>query len=259
MKNIRLKTALHPGQISDRLKYSPEILEIQLNEGDLYHPHVIVDYIRGFKSRGIRVYLHHPTRFQGQYMDIISSSREMRKFYDWSSKEIVGICRQEQIKCIIHCHYAQSESSQFSGRAERKALRKRVEEILGICDRSFLWEDTIKGIFSAENPYLLSEIVKPLNLPLNIDISHSFIALGGDNERLKRHLDAFSQYAQYFHIVDSIGLSHDGLALGQGKINWAMVKPFVGDTDFIFEIDLRSSNYEDCTPMLNSAKFWNEI
>lgn len=259
MRNIRLKAAMQPEQLADRLKYNPEILEIQLYETDLFHPEVVVAYIREFKSKGIQVYLHHPTRFQGHYMDIISSSKEMIGFYDWSSKEIARICRQEEVKCIIHCHYSQSESSQFTGRTERKALRKRVEKILNICERSFLWEDTIRGIFSAENPYLFSEIVEPLHLPLNIDISHSFIALRGKNDRLKQHLDLFAPYARYFHIVDSMGVSHDGLPLGEGKIDWAMVKPYVGDTDFIFEVDLSGSNYIDCTPMIKSAEYWNEI
>ncbi|WP_147535795.1 TIM barrel protein [Bacillus marasmi] len=259
MKNIRLKSALQADQIADRLKYRPEILEIQLNEEDLYCPQVVVDYIRDFKSRGIKVYLHHPTRFRGRYMDIISSSREMRDYYDWSSKEIASICKQEQVKCIIHCHYAQSESSLYSGRAERLALRKRVEGILAICDRSFLWEDTIRGIFSAENPYLFSEIVGPLDLSLNIDISHSFIALRGSNARLRRHLDIFAPHARYYHIVDSKGQNHDGLPLGQGRIDWEMVKSYVGDTDFIFEIDLKCSDYKDCIPMIESAEYWNRI
>jgi sugar phosphate isomerase/epimerase len=259
MENVRLKTALHQGQIADRMNYHPEIIELQLNEVDLYKPEEILHYIQYFKSKGARVYLHHPTRFQGKYLDIISSSQELRDFYDWSSKEIASICNQEGIKCIIHCHYAQSESSQYSGLAKRIEMRKRVEEILCICDHSFLWEDTIRGIFSAENPYLLSEIVQPLNLPINIDISHSFIALRGSNERLRNHLEEFSPFARYYHLVDSNGLFHDSLPLGEGKIDWAMVKSYVKDKDFIFEVDLKGSNYMDCTLMIESANYWNKI
>lgn len=258
MENVRLKTALQPEQVADRLQYNPEIMELQLYEVDLYQPEKIVSWIRKLKSMGIRVYLHHPTRFCGQYLDIISSNQKMRDYYDWSCKEIAAICKQEQVKCIVHCHYAQSESSQYRGLVERRELRRRVEGILSISERSFLWEDTIRGIFSAENPYLLSEIVRPLNLPLNIDISHSFIALRGSNERLRRHLDEFTMYARYFHIVDSNGLIHDGLPLGHGKINWSMVKQYVMDTDFIFEIDLKESNFMDCSRMIESAEFWNK-
>ncbi|WP_140321997.1 hypothetical protein [Oceanobacillus rekensis] len=97
-------------------------------------------------------------------------------------------------------------------------MRQRVEEILRISEVCFLWEDTIKGIFSAENPYLFSEIVQPLQLLLNIDVSHAFIALKGDKDRLQQHLQKFHPYTNYFHLVDS-SEKHDALPLGQGNID----------------------------------------
>ncbi|WP_428909744.1 TIM barrel protein [Niallia sp. Krafla_26] len=259
MKNIRLKAALDWDQIEDRLKYNPEILELHVKEENLYRPEEVVEVIRKVKGKGVKVYLHHPSRFKGQYMDIISSSREVRDYYDWSCKELAAICKQEQVKCVVHCHYAQSESSHFMDRDSRIKVRKRLETILSICGESFLWEDTTQGIFSAENPFLLEEIVKPLQLPLNIDISHAFIALKGDNEKLKHHLDQYSPYAQYYHLVDSNGEYHDALPLGKGKIDWLMVKSYIQNTDFIFEIDLKPSKYLDCTPMIESAKYYNQL
>lgn len=259
MKNIRLKTSLHPRQIEDRMKYNPEIVEIHLNEEDLYQPEGIVKVIQAFRSKGTTVYLHHPAKYKGKYLDIISWDREMRDYYDWSCRELVMICKQQKVKCVVHCHYAQSESSHYTDRSARTQLRKRLENILPICEDSFLWEDTIKGIFSAENPHLLQEIVKPLNLPLTIDVSHSFIALKGDNDRLKRHLDSFHSFARYYHLVDSNGEYHDALPLGKGKIDWAMVKSYVKEKDFIFEVDLKQSHYLDCTPMIESAKYYNRL
>ena len=259
MKNVRLKTALHPQQIQNRLKYNPEIIEFHLKEENLEEPEQIIKYIQQCKSEGVRVYLHHPTTYKGQYLDIISQNQEIRDYYDWSCKVLASICKQEKIKCIVHCHYVQSESSDYGNRAKRKETRKRIEEILRICDDSFLWEDTVRGIFSAENPFLLSEIVKPLQLPLNIDISHSFIALKGDNDKLQQHLESYHSFAQYYHLVDSNGIHHDALPLGTGRVNWKMVKSYVKDTDFIFEIDLKDSNYMDCSPMIESAKYFDSL
>ena len=259
MKNVRLKTALHPQQIQDRMKYNPEIVEFHLTEEDLAAPEQLIKYIQEFKSKGTRVYLHHPSKYKGKYLDIISQSQEMRDYYDGSCKVLADICKQEQIKCIVHCHYAKSECSDYENQEKRKETRKRLEEILRICDHSFLWEDTIQGIFSAENPYLLSEIVKPLQLPLNIDISHSFIALKGDNDQLQQHLESYHSFANYYHLVDSKGIYHDSLPLGSGKINWKMVKSYVKDTDFIFEIYLKESNFMDCSPMIESAKYFNSL
>jgi sugar phosphate isomerase/epimerase len=259
MNNVRLKTALNSQQIHNRMKFNPEIVEFHLKEENLYEPEEIVKYIQEFKSKGARVYLHHPMTYRGKYLDIISSSQEMRDFYDWSCDVLALICKQENIKCIIHCHYVKSESTNYVNPAERKETRQRIEEILNICDKSFLWEDTIRGIFSAENPFLLSEIIQPLNLPLNIDISHSFIALKGDNDKLQQHLESYHRFAKYFHLVDSNGVKHDSLSLGRGRIDWAMVKSYVKETDFIFEIDLKDSNYMDCSPMIESAKYFNNI
>ena len=45
----------------------------------LYNPEEVVKYIQEFKSKGVKVYLHHPSRYKGQYLDIISSSQEMRE------------------------------------------------------------------------------------------------------------------------------------------------------------------------------------
>ena len=259
VENIRLKAALHLAQIQDRMRYRPEILEIHVKEENLNNPEEIIRTIQDLKSQGVRVYLHHPAKYRGEYLDIISSSQRMRDFYDWSCKELAMICRQVDVKCVIHCHYAESESSSFLDKASRVAVRKRLESILCISDQAFLWEDTIRGIFSADNPFLFSEIVEPLNLSLNIDVSHSFIALKGDNEKLERHLERFHAYAQYYHLVDSKGVYHDALPLGKGKINWGMVKSYVKDTDFIFEVDLRSSNHLDCWPMIESARYYNDL
>ncbi|WP_047154752.1 TIM barrel protein [Aneurinibacillus tyrosinisolvens] len=259
MDYIRLKTALNLTQIEDRLQYNPEIIEFHLIEKNLYETDLLIEQIRLLKSKGIRVYLHHPMTYQGRYLDIISSDQNMREHYDWSCEILSSICKQEKIKCVVHCHYALSESTDYHDSQKRMKTRKKIEKILSICGDSFLWENTIHGIFSSENPYLLSEIVEPLNLPLNIDISHSFISLKGDNNKLKEHLDKFHCFANYFHIVDSMGMIHDSLPLGKGKINWEMVKPYVKDSDFIFEIDLKSSNYSDCTPMIQSVNYFKEI
>ncbi|WP_129728754.1 MULTISPECIES: TIM barrel protein [Bacillaceae] len=259
MNYIRLKTGLNIQDIEDRVQYNPEIIELHLTEHDLYEPEIITQRIQLLKSQGIRVYLHQPMTYKGQYLDIISSNQDMRDHYNWSCKALAAICNQEDIQCVIHCHYTASENTDYQNAMKRKETRKRIEEVLHICHTAFLWEDSVKGIFSAENPFLFSEIVEPLNLPLTIDVSHSFIALQGDNQGLERHLEKFHVFATYFHLADSMGIIHDALPLGTGRINWRMVKPYVNDKDFIFEVDLRSSNFTDCTPMVVSAEYFQWI
>ncbi len=41
-----------------------------------------------------------------------------------------------------------------------------------------MWEDTIEGLFSYGDVHLIDEIIKPLQLDVNVDISHAFISSG---------------------------------------------------------------------------------
>lgn len=148
MENVRLKTALHPQQIQDRLTYNPEIVEFHLTEADLAAPERLIEYIQECKAKGIRVYLHHPSKYKGTYLDIISQSQVMRNYYDWSCEVLADICKQEQIKCVVHCHYAKSESGDYENQEKRKETRKRLEEILRICDHSFMGRYDPRHFFS---------------------------------------------------------------------------------------------------------------
>jgi hypothetical protein len=90
--------------------------------------------------------LHHPPKINGKRLDILSKDPEVKDFYLW-----------------------------YVDREHTLVMRTKIEEILKICGNFFLWEDTIEGLFSYANPYLFQDIIVPLNLVLNVDISHAFI------------------------------------------------------------------------------------
>lgn len=253
MKAVRLKCALEVRQILDRLRYQPEIIELQLFEKDLYQPERLVRIIRMLKKKGIKVYLHHPMRFRGQFLDILSEDRQRREFYDWSCGILTQVCKLEQVKCVVHAHYAGTECSELDHFRLGKRLRNRIGRFAEEAGEWFLWENTIQGLFSQENPYFISELVKPLGLSLCLDISHSFISLKGDNEKLQQGLAEALPFAAYYHVVDSMGEGHDSLPLGLGKVDWNGVRPYLAGKDFIFEIGLE--DVYDCTPMIQSAEY----
>ncbi|WP_281884953.1 TIM barrel protein [Paenibacillus sp. YYML68] len=258
MNDIRLKTNLKPSNIADRLQYNPSIIEFYLGETDLLQPELIRERIRELQSKGIRVYLHHPPKVQGKRLDILSRDEEVRTFYHRSSEQLAMLCHEEDVRCVIHAHYSHTESSGRVGPSETRRMRDEIRSILEYGRDVFLWEDTIEGLFAYANPYLMEELVVPLNLPLNVDVSHTFISFRGDNDKLRQTLEQTHPYAQYYHLVDSFGLVHDSLPLGEGLIDWAMVKPYVADRDFIFEVGL-AGDHSDCTPMIRSAEFFRSI
>lgn len=257
MKFVRLKSNLSDQSLQNRLQYNPEIIELYLDENDLLDTSRLVEKIRFLQSLNIRVYLHQPSTHNGVYLDILSEDEDMRNYYYETSKILSTICHNENIHSVIHAHYVNTVSSNSDKQSTIK-MRRRIQDILDFASDRFVWEDTIHGIFSFDNPYLLDELIRPLDLPLNIDVSHSFIACRGDNGKLQQILESTQKHAKYFHLVDSMGEKHDSLPLGEGKIDWKMVKPYVMDKDFIFEINLKG-NHNDCTPMIDSVKYFNEL
>lgn len=258
MNYIRLKSNIQERSLQDRLQYNPEILELHLEESDLDDPAYLISVIQMLKNKGVKPYLHHPMRTKGVVLDILSKDERIQAFYHKSTRQLVEICKQEGIKCVIHAHYAGSESSSGVGRDKTIQMRNEIEKILEYGREVLLWEDTIKGIFAYSNPYLIPDLILPLNLPLIVDISHSFIALRGDNEKLIEVMKQTEKYAEYFHVVDSKGQVHDGLVLGKGKIDWERVKPYIHNKPFIFEIALEPP-YENCTPMVKSAEYYLSV
>lgn len=258
MNFIRLKGNLDRANFDNRLTYEPEILEFYLSDRDMDQPDVIRERIRELRERGITAYLHHPPKLNGKFLDLLSNDPEIQRFYHWSSELLAQICVEEGARCVVHAHYSGTESCIDVSLERTLQLREQIAGILSYAREVFVWEDSIEGLFSYANPYLIDDLIVPLQLPLNVDVSHSFISLRGDNQKLRHVLERTRSYAQYYHLVDSLGLVHDSLPLGQGRIDWNMVKPLVMDKDFIFEIGL-AGDHMDCTPMVESAVYFKRI
>ncbi|MFP3726995.1 sugar phosphate isomerase/epimerase [Priestia filamentosa] len=257
MVGNRLKTGISSLAIEDRLQYNPEIIEFFLNTQSLEDIEELRSKIRYVKSKGIKVYLHHPAKLNGKYLDILSKDPAMKEYYTWSSKVLAQLCKEEDIRCVIHCHYAGSESSEEITLEKTLEMKEEISKILEFGREVFLWEDTIEGLFAHTNPYLFEHVIQPLQLDLNLDISHSYIATKGNNEELLSIVKRTAPYVKYLHVVDSLGQEHDGRELGEGSINWLPLKPYIEGKDFVFEILLKDIN--DCLPMVRSAEYFNGL
>lgn len=259
MKFIRLKGNLEQSNLDNRLSYDPDIIEFYLSEHDLKDQALIRDRIRQLHDRGVKPFLHHPPMYRGEYLDILSGNPEMLRFYHESCEALARICVEERAKCVVHAHYVDTPSCGDVTRERTALLREEIRKVMAYSRDVFVWEDSTEGLFSYGcNPYLIKSLIEPLELPLTVDVSHTFISFRGDNERLRDILERTAPYAQYYHLVDSMGLEHDSLPLGRGKIDWRMVKPLVQNKDFIFEITL-SGDHSDCTPMVDSAQYFADI
>lgn len=256
-----LKSSLDPDQIADRLQYRPQTMELHLFEVDVEQPERIAAVIQQLQGLDIKVFLHHPMKIQGKYLDILSDDPEVFEYYRFSCRVLHDICQEHQVYCVVHPHYSRGPSGRLNlgDNAEVEArsieLRDAIEDVRSTMGEWFLWENTPTGVFSNMNPLWLTHIVAPLELPVCYDISHSFMSLKGDNRRLVEDVRALFPYTRYYHVVDSLGtVVHDALPLGQGRIDWRALKPYIVERDFIFEIGLQDQG--DCTAMVESATFF---
>jgi sugar phosphate isomerase/epimerase len=260
MNYIRVKSNIKENCIRDRLQYNPEIVELHLVLEDIEPGSALLPTIRLLKDHGCTVYLHQPPKVNGVFWDLLSSDSSFREAYKQTARRLAEVCREADVRSVIHAHYKAPPQDPMHEvtQANTRRMRDLIEEVVEFAGDRFLWEDTTAGLFSYANPMLLDEVVKPLGMPLNVDVSHAFIALGGDNAKLRTVLEQTAPFAQYYHLVDSMGERHDSLPLGDGKIDWTMVAPFVKDKDFIFEINL-PGDHSDCTLMIQSAAYFRKV
>lgn len=256
-QGIRLKGGIDDKSFANRLSHEPEIVELFLTEKDMERTLLIRERIREMRNRGIKAYMHHPSKYRGAYLDILSEQPDMIAFYRESTAELLRICEEEDAKCVIHAHYVGMGNAPIDRESTIK-LREAIASIPGYDSGLLLWEDSTEGLFCYSNPYLIDDLIVPLNLPVNVDVSHTFIGFRGDNDKLCEVLERTAPYARYYHLVDSMGQRHDSLPLGAGLIDWERVKPFVEGKDFIFEINL-TGDHVDCTPMVESAAFYAAV
>lgn len=240
MLKLGLKCSYYPEQLYDRLQYKPDIIELHLNEDDLFRNKrkQLENTISMLSSQGCDVYLHHPSKYNGRYLNIIHEQKEDYLFYHLSTRILADICLSHSIKCVIHPHYIQTATS-TNNKENTDKMVNEIKQILSYGKDVFLWENSINGLFTAQNPKWLEEIVQPLNLPLAYDISHAFISFRGNNRLLLEQIEKLDSYIKYFHVVDSEGQNHDGLQLGTGKINWKPILPFLTSRPYIYEITLK--------------------
>lgn len=237
--------------MNNRLQYKPDIIELHLNEDDLFgnKRKQLEHTISMLLSKGCQVYLHHPTKYNGRYLNIIHEQEEDYLFYHLSTRILADICLSHSIKCVIHPHYTPILISSNTKENREKVINE-IKKILSYGRDVFLWENSIYGLFTAQNPNWFEEIVKPLNLSLAYDISHAFISFSGNNKLLFEQIEKLDSYIQYFHVVDSEGQKHDGLKLGTGRINWKPILPFLMNRPYIYEINLR--DLKDAVEMYES-------
>ncbi|KGR76399.1 sugar phosphate isomerase/epimerase family protein [Ureibacillus manganicus] len=269
MKSFKLglKGSSDPKQIENRLSQEGiEIYEFHLVEDDLFGARLkhLESSIAKLKEHGVRVYLHHPMAIQGKWLHINDENSIAADFFKLSTRILVDICERFDCYVVVHWNYGMLQNNQLVVEQEvpdKKSLIQTIARTIAYDERygkgRILWENGIRGVGAFRNDFALANLIVDTPLKLCFDVSHGFISMNGDNESLFKTIELLQNQICYYHVVDSMGKTHDSLMIGQGEIDFRRILPFILEKDYIYEIMLGDN--EDCWEMVESHRVFRGL
>ena len=175
-----------------------------------------------------------------------------------TTEKLLYLADDLDVQVLVHGGYAGPESHYFVSlypnvETAREAVYQRLDRFAAAGGDHIMFENSIAPVFAYGDPDQEDEILDH-NYRLAFDTSHCFIELHGDNQGLQQSLEHLKNNIVHYHLVDSMGKTHDSLTLGTGKIDWAAVLPRLNTAaTSIYEINLKNQN--DCREQLESHKY----
>jgi len=214
---IGLKSSISRGELKERLKINPQLVEFHLFEEDLYgNKENLERAIRYLQSKGIRVMLHMPFTFKGKKftLAVADSAGPI------SMLRLLGkICKKYRIGAVVH-------PSEFveCAKEDKHLLIKNLMKLEDYYD-FFYFENVTNCIYSTtETIYEISKKSGMKNVC--IDLAHLF-GVYKNNDKIIDHIKKLSKHFNtYFHINDCDGMTHS-TEIGKGKIDFGKVLPYV--------------------------------
>ncbi|ANK62579.1 xylose isomerase [Loigolactobacillus backii] len=248
---LGLKASTAASQINDRLQYRPEVFEFFLQASDftlegLKQLAAAIDQVKAVTGK---IVLHQPMRYQGNYTELIAPEEQMPELYRFiqtSTEAMLAIATQKRVQVLLHGSYFR-QTPHFIAMyddfaAAEKAMFGRLDYFAKIGGERIMFENSISPLYFYGDPAMDDKIYAK-NYRLAFDTSHCFIKAHGDNAVLMAALDRLHDHIVHYHIVDSMGLTHDSLQVGKGAINWAQVLPRLNPrATNIYEINLADPN-----------------
>ncbi len=252
MTQLGLKASCDPIQMESRLKYHPDVFEFFTSENDFTSDGLqrLREAVKKVKTSGVKaIVLHHPMKYQGQFLELVAHPKNKADLVDFineSTKQLLEIAKEFDCKVLVHGSYELREKDllePFETIEEAQAyLFARMDKFRERGRNHIMFENGISPLFSFGNPEF-DHLLAQKGYPLVYDVSHAFIYLHGDNEALQSSLKTLKDNIVHYHLVDSLGETHDSLTLGHGKIDWAVALPLFNETaTSIYEINLKDLN-----------------
>lgn len=250
--NLGLKASSTQEQVKNRLSYHPDVFEFYTDETDFSKEGLkrLVAAILEVKDAGIKkIILHHPMKYENEYTELVAPKNEFKKlnyFIDFSTDKLLQLSFDYDLQTLVHGSYSRHTNAMISLYPSlfqaKKVVYQRIDHFAAIGKQNIMFENSFSPLFCfgeiAEEEFILQK-----NYRLAFDISHCFIKVQADNTRLLASLNHLKPNIVHYHLVDSLGQTHDSLKLGKGLIDWQSVLPFLNENaSNIFEINLADKN-----------------
>ncbi|MGX5377537.1 sugar phosphate isomerase/epimerase [Ligilactobacillus sp. LYQ135] len=252
---LGLKGSTDESQYKDRLKYHPDVYEFFTQEDDftkdgLQKLRYAIQVIQSEATD--KIVIHHPMRFQKTtFTELIAPEKrcpDLYRFIEQSTIDLLQVAYDFDVQVLVHGAYLRQTPKYIamypSFEAAQDAAFKRMDHFNELGEEHIMFENSISPIFQYGNPAMEDQILAH-GYRLAFDVSHCFIAEHGDNEKLSASLKHLLNATYHYHLVDSMGVKHDSLVLGTGKINWRKILPIIQENSkatSIYEINLADPN-----------------
>lgn len=264
---LGLKASTAKSQLSDRLKYQPAVFEFFTDENDftadgLKRLAAAIELVKATATN--KIVLHHPMRFKGEYTELAAPKAvfpELVKFIDQSTNELLQLAFDQKIQVLVHGSYSRHTQRMIdlypSFEFAEAAVFKKLDYFAHLGQQRIMFENSLSPIFYFGDEKM-DQFILDRNYRLAFDTSHCFIKVNGSNQQLVASLKRLEPQIVHYHLVDSMGLKHDSLPLGKGKINWQQVLPVLNpQATNIYEINLK--NQDNCQEQLASHRYLSKI
>lgn len=256
-------------QINDRLQHHPTVYEFftrstDFTDDDGYAR--LKDAIQFVQAHGInQIVLHHPMKFQQHHSEVVVPEKfypDLYRFIEISTEKLLRLADDLDVQVLIHGGYSGPEVEHMislypSVEAARQAVYQRLDRFATAGGDHIMFENSIAPVFAYGDPSQEDEILDH-HYRLAFDTSHCFIELHGDNNGLQKSLHHLAPQVVHYHLVDSLGLTHDSLTLGTGKIDWAKILPQLNPhATSIYEINLKDQT--NCVEQLASHRYLTDL
>lgn len=204
-------------------------------------------------------------KFREYHSEVVAPERvypELYRFIEVTTEKLLRLADDLDVQVLIHGGYSGAEVQQMvslypSVNSARNAVYKRLDRFANDGGNHIMFENSIAPVFAYGDPLQEEEILAH-NYRLAFDTSHCFIYSHGNNKKLQQSLINLQSKIVHYHLVDSMGKTHDSLTLGTGKIDWSQVLPLLNENaTSIYEINLQDQT--NCHEQLESHRYLTSI